>query len=170
MKCPYCRCGDTKVLETRESESETRRRRECLKCTKRFTTYEQVEVLNLVIVKKDGRRQQFDRQKLLGGLLKSCEKRAIPFEVLENIALEIETKLLNHKSHEVKSSHIGEMVMRRLRKIDNIAYIRFASIYRDFTDLTSFQEELKSLISDEGDEVKTNSTENDNSKNMVKSK
>ncbi len=148
MRCAYCRGEDTKVLETRESEGVTRRRRECLKCHKRFTTYEQVEILNLVIVKKDGKREQFDRQKVLNGMLRACEKRPVSFDQLDEITTEIETKLLNHKSHEVKSTHIGEMIMRRLKKLDNISYIRFASVYRDFTDLTSFHEELQTLINE----------------------
>lgn len=148
MRCPYCRGEDTKVLETREAEGVTRRRRECLGCEKRFTTYEQVEILNLVIVKKDGRREQFDRQKLLNGMLRACEKRPVSFDALDEIATDIETKLLNHKSHEVKSTHIGEMVMRRLKKLDNIAYIRFASVYRDFADLSSFHAEVQTLINE----------------------
>lgn len=148
MRCPYCRCVDTKVLETRETEGTTRRRRECLKCEKRFTTYEQVELLNLMIVKKDGRREAFDRQKLIGGMLKSCQKRPVAVEQIEKIATDIETRLLNHKTTEIKSKHIGEMVMRRLKKLDTIAYIRFASVYRDFSDLDSFEQELKQLLTE----------------------
>ncbi len=147
MKCPYCNHEETKVLETRETgEDTTRRRRECLKCQKRFTTYEQVEIVHLVIVKKDGKREQFDRQKVLKGLIKACEKRPISMDELEKATSEIETKLRNHKTTEVKSNHIGELIMRRLRKLDKVAYIRFASVYRDFTDVKSLKKELKILL------------------------
>lgn len=148
MRCPYCRHAETKVLETRETEGNTRRRRECLKCTKRFTTYEQVEILNLHVIKKDGRREAFSREKLLNGMLRACEKRPIPLEQLERAVDDIETKLLNHKNTEVKSSHIGELAIRRLKKLDNIAYLRFASVYRDFADIASFQDELKQLANE----------------------
>ena len=153
MKCPYCKYEETKVLETREAEGNTRRRRECLKCNKRFTTYEQVELMNLFILKKNGEREAFDKQKLVNGMIRACEKRPVTFVQIEEIAEDIETKLLNHKKNEVKSTHIGEMVMRRLKKIDTIAYIRFASVYREFTDLHSFQDEVKQLIN-EKQEVK----------------
>ncbi len=146
MRCPYCNQPDTKVLETRETgEDITRRRRECLKCSKRFTTYEQVEMVHLSIIKRDGRTEQFDRQKLLNGLLRACEKRPISREQLEDIAREIEIMLRNHKTTEVKSTHIGELALRRLKKLDTVAYIRFASVYRDFSDLESFAEELRNL-------------------------
>ncbi len=146
MKCPYCNHPETKVLETRETgEDVTRRRRECLKCHKRFTTYEQVEIINLTIIKKDGRREQFNRQKLINGLIRACEKRPISIDQLEEIASDIETKLRNHKKTEVKSKHVGELVMRRLKKLDKVAYIRFASVYRDFTDVDSFFKELREL-------------------------
>lgn len=148
MRCPYCKHQETKVLETRETENNTRRRRECLKCEKRFTTYEQIELLNIFVVKKDGSRVQFDRQKVLNGMLRACEKRPITFEELAKAAEEIETKLLNHKKNEVRSTHIGEMVMRRLKKLDNIAYIRFASVYREFTDISSFHDELEQLLTE----------------------
>lgn len=146
MKCPYCQSDETKVLETRETgEVVTRRRRECLKCTKRFTTYEQVELVELTVVKKDQSREQFDRNKLVRGLLRAVEKRPISREQVENIANEIEIKLRNHKKPEVKSTHIGEMIMRRLKKLDKVAYIRFASVYREFTDINNFKEELDDL-------------------------
>lgn len=146
MRCPYCRNQDTKVLETREAEGVTRRRRECLKCAKRFTTHEQVEIVNLFIIKKDGRREQFNREKLISGVMSACQKRPISLQQVEELATEIETRLLNHKNTEVKSAHIGELVMRRLKKLDNVAYIRFASVYRDFEDIDSFQDELKQLL------------------------
>jgi transcriptional repressor NrdR len=149
MRCPYCRNTDTKVLETRENESLTRRRRECLKCEKRFTTYEQIEILNLVVLKKDGRHEQFDRQKLLNGMLKACEKRPVSFDTLNEVATDIETRLLNHKSQEIKSAIIGELVMRKLRKIDPVAYVRFASVYKDIADLSTLQDEVESLLSEE---------------------
>ena len=147
VRCPYCKDTETKVLETRETgEDVTRRRRECLRCNKRFTTYEQVEIVDLTIVKKDGGREQFDRQKVLRGLVRACEKRPIDRDTLESIASDIESKLRAHKTTEVRSSHIGELIMRRLKKLDKVAYIRFASVYRDFTDLESFEEELQKLV------------------------
>ena len=149
MRCPYCKYTETKVLETREAENNTRRRRECLKCNKRFTTYEQVELLNIFVAKKDGSREQFDQQKLINGMLRACEKRPVSYEQLAAIAGEIETRLLNHKKNEVRSTHIGEMAMRRLKKLDTIAYIRFASVYRDFTDLSSFKDELQQILTEE---------------------
>ncbi len=151
MRCPYCKHEDTKVLETRETESNTRRRRECLKCNKRFTTYEQVEIMNIFVIKKDGSREAFDKEKILNGMQRACEKRPVTRDDLVKIADEIETKLLNHKKNEVKSTHIGEMIMRRLKKIDTIAYLRFASVYRDFTDISSFTEELQQLLNEHKD-------------------
>jgi transcriptional repressor NrdR len=148
MKCPYCHCKDTKVLDKRETSNyeATRRRRECLKCNRRFTTYERIETSNVLIVKKDGRREQFDRQKLKSGLLKACEKRPISAEKIEKVIDEIEAKLLSYKSPEIKSEVLGELVMRKLKTLDKVAYIRFASVYRSFEDLTSFQDELKLLL------------------------
>jgi transcriptional repressor NrdR len=131
--------------ETGES-GVTRRRRECLRCKKRFTTYEKVETLDLTVVKKDGRRENFDRQKVLAGLLKACEKRPISREKVESLVDDIETKLRMHKKTEVESRFVGELVMKKLRRIDNVAYIRFASVYREFTDLESFKEELERLV------------------------
>ena len=146
MRCPYCNHPETKVLETREAESNTRRRRECQKCGKRFTTYEEIELTNIYVLKKNGSRQEFDRQKVLDGMLRACEKRPITVEELETVADEIETKLRNHKKNEVRSTHIGEMIMRRLRKLDHIAYLRFASVYRDFEDIDTFHDELQQLL------------------------
>ncbi|MBN1275548.1 transcriptional repressor NrdR [Candidatus Woesearchaeota archaeon] len=148
MRCPYCRYPETKVLETRETEGNTRRRRECLRCAKRFTTYEQAEQDELTVIKKDGRREAFDRDKLLNGLRRACEKRPIEQAQLERAVEDIEARLINHKKSAVKSSHIGEMAMRRLKKLDNIAYLRFASVYRDFADITSFQDEVRQLVSE----------------------
>lgn len=148
MKCPYCSNSDTRVLDKRETEESnvTRRRRECLKCKKRFTTYERVETLDLTIVKKNGRRENFDRHKLLVGLLKACEKRSITREKIEKIVDDIESKLRAHKKTEIDSRFIGELVMKKLKKLDKVAYIRFASVYREFTDLDSFKREMEKLI------------------------
>ncbi|MEK6968030.1 MAG: transcriptional regulator NrdR [Nanoarchaeota archaeon] len=148
MKCPYCSNGDTKVTDKRDSEGGdiTRRRRECLKCNKRFTTFERVETVNLMVVKKDGRRERFDREKLFLGMLKACEKRPISRAVIDSALNDIEQKLKTMSSTEIDSRLIGELVMKKLKKIDKVAYIRFASVYRSFTDLESFEEELKKLI------------------------
>lgn len=147
MKCPFCFSTETKVMDKRESENlvATRRRRECLKCKKRFTTYERIETQELTIVKKDGKRELYNRQKLLIGILKACEKRPIKREQIEIIIGEIETELRNMPSTEIQSRKIGELVMSKLMQLDKVAYIRFASVYRQFTDLRSFEKELKSL-------------------------
>ena len=148
MKCPYCSNLNTKVVDKRESGEPgvTRRRRECLKCGKRFTTYERIETLGLTIVKKSGVRENFDRHKLLAGLLKACEKRSIPREKVEKIIDDIEAKLREHKKTEVDSRFLGELVMKKLKSLDKVAYIRFASVYREFTDLESFKKEMEKLI------------------------
>lgn len=147
MKCPYCSHKETKVLDKREPEdlSVTRRRRECLKCKKRFTTYERTEEFELVIEKKDGKRERFDRHKLLTGIIKACEKRPVSMEKIEKVAEEIESDLREKGEKEVLSKKIGEMVMRKLRSLDKVAYIRFASVYREFDDLERFEEELGKL-------------------------
>ncbi len=146
MQCPFCTHPETKVTETRETNEEaTRRRRECLRCEKRFTTYERVE-LNLTVIKKDGSRTAFDRTKVKNGLVKACEKRPISQERIEQAVDEIETKLRNKGKNEISSHDIGEEVMKTLKRLDQVAYVRFASVYREFADLTSFQNELKSLM------------------------
>lgn len=146
MQCPFCTHPETKVTETRETNEEvTRRRRECLRCEKRFTTYERVE-LNLTVIKKSGTRVAFDRNKVKNGLVKACEKRPISQERIEQAVDEIETKLRNKGKSEVSSHDIGEEVMKSLKKLDQVAYVRFASVYREFADLTSFQNELKNLM------------------------
>ncbi|MBS3101825.1 transcriptional regulator NrdR [Candidatus Woesearchaeota archaeon] len=147
MKCPYCSNEETKVVDKRETESlsVTRRRRECLKCGKRFTTYEKVEELEIVIVKKDGRRERFDRHKLLTGLVKACEKRPVSMEKIEKVVEEIEADLRERGESEVPSKKIGEIVMRKLKSLDKVAYIRFASVYREFEDIERFEEELDKL-------------------------
>jgi transcriptional repressor NrdR len=146
MLCPYCSHDESKVLETREtSEEETRRRRECLKCEKRFTTYERVELKPILVIKKDGRREEFDRQKIIRGLLRSSEKRPISLLDIEKLVDNVEYKIRSMGLQEVKSNKVGQLVMNRLKKLDSIAYIRFASVYRDFGDIESFQEEIGRL-------------------------
>lgn len=146
MKCPFCNYLETKVLETRETEEDiTRRRRECLKCSKRFTTYEQIELINIMILKKDGRREIFDRQKIIKSIQMACQKRPVPEEEIEKIASKIESKLRNSNKREIKTKNIGEMIIRQLKKLDQVAYIRFASVYNDFKDIDSFKKELELL-------------------------
>ncbi len=143
MRCPYCSFDETKVVDKRDHEDSARRRRECLKCNKRFTTYERAEV-NLMVVKKDGRRERYERQKLLGGILKACEKRSISQDTVEKVVDDIEADLRSY-GREVSSRDIGELVMEKLKKIDKVAYIRFASVYREFSDITEFEKELRLL-------------------------
>ena len=146
MKCQYCSFKETKVVDKRENETTntTRRRRECLKCKKRFTTHERAEIAQIIVVKKDGRREPFQKEKLLHGFTRAFEKRPVSNEIIKSIVEDIETKL-RVKGTEVKSSMIGELVMRKIKTIDKIAYIRFASVYRQFKDVEEFSEELKSL-------------------------
>lgn len=148
--CPFCNSGKTKVIDKREisSGSVTRRRRECLVCGKRFSTYERVEALDIYVIKKDGRREPYERAKLRAGISKACEKRPISQETLNEIIDKIENELRQMKSIEVRSQIIGEKVMRELRRLDKVAYIRFASVYREFADITDFQKELRELISE----------------------
>ena len=148
MKCPYCNYEETQVIDTRETENleATRRRRECLKCNKRFTTYERVEEAEIIVVKKAGRRERFERKKLMGGILKACEKRNIPLEKIEKIVDDVESDLRKRDSVEVESKVIGEIAMKKLKTLDKVAYIRFASVYREFEDLERFEEELEKLI------------------------
>ncbi len=148
MKCPYCGSSETEVVETRDSEDlETiRRRRACLKCEKRFTTYERVENVSLSVIKKDGKREQFNRDKLKSGIIRSCEKTTVSVEEIEKIVTEIERELRGADSVEVESKKIGQMVANRLKKIDKVAYIRFSSVFKRFVDIEDFQEEVKRLI------------------------
>ncbi len=148
MKCPYCGNPDTKVTDKRDDDSIgiTRRRRECLKCEKRFTSFERVENIDLVVVKKDGRREQFDRKKLYSGVQKACEKRPVSIESVEKAVDEIEGELRKKEGKEISSKEVGELVMKKLKNLDKVAYIRFASVYREFADLESFQKELEKLI------------------------
>ncbi|MGI6028776.1 MAG: transcriptional regulator NrdR [Candidatus Heteroscillospira sp.] len=148
MKCPYCNYNESKVIDSRPAEEGTtiRRRRECLACQKRFTTYEVMEHLPLVVVKRDGSRQSFDRSKVLNGMLRSCEKRPVPLAALESIADEIEQELQNSFEREISTAAIGEMVMDRLKELDEVAYVRFASVYRQFKDINTFMDELAKLL------------------------
>lgn len=149
MRCPFCSCSDSKVLETRLADDgySIRRRRECLDCQSRFTTYEKVDDLPLLVVKKDGRREPFNQHKILNGLIKACEKRPVPLEKLENIVSEIERLLKNRSlKREVTTAEIGEMVMEGLKCLDEVAYVRFASVYREFKDISTFLDEIERLL------------------------
>jgi transcriptional repressor NrdR len=144
MKCPFCK-AETEVTDKRDSENETRRRRECLKCKKRFTTYERFEVRDLRVIKKDGRRENFDPEKIKKGIVKACEKRPVSLEKIDLVVNEIENKLKASNKKEIKSEVIGEMIMKALKKLDKVAYIRFASVYREFKDVGDFKKELRGL-------------------------
>lgn len=148
MRCPYCTNPESKVVDSRPSDEGTsiRRRRECLECHKRFTTYETIESLPLVIIKKNGNRQSFDRSKMLTSMLKACEKRSVPVALLEQIAVEIEQTLQNEMNREIPSSRVGELVMDKLKGVDEVAYVRFASVYRQFKDINTFMTELTRLL------------------------
>lgn len=150
MRCPYCGFRESKVVDSRPADegSSIRRRRECLSCEKRFTTYETVESLPMVVIKKDGSRQSFDRSKVLGGMIRACEKRPVPLADLEKIAEEIEQDLQNSMEREISTEAIGEKVMDRLRAVDQVAYVRFASVYRQFKDIDTFMAELNKLLSE----------------------
>lgn len=150
MKCPYCGFVEDKVIDSRPTEENTaiRRRRECSKCLKRFTTYEKVESVPLMVVKKDKSRQVFNREKLLNGLLRACEKRPVSIEELETMVDEIEGQILNSLKREITSQEIGEMVMAKLKNLDEVAYVRFASVYRQFRDINTFMDELRKLLKD----------------------
>lgn len=148
MKCPYCDNSDTKVVDSRPTDegATIRRRRECEKCNKRFTTYEKIEEVLLMVVKKDGKREAFDRNKVLSGIVKACEKRPVPVSKMESIVNEIERGLNNMMEKEVQSTFIGELIMEQLKNLDEVAYVRFASVYRQFTDISTFISEIESLI------------------------
>ena len=150
MKCPFCGYSESKVIDSRPAEkgATIRRHRECLACQKRFTTYEIIERLPLVVVKRDGSRQTFDRVKLINGMVRACEKRPVSLSQLESIADDIEQELQSSLEREVSTVAIGEMVMSRLKEVDEVAYVRFASVYRSFKDINTFMEELTKLLSD----------------------
>ncbi len=149
MKCPYCGHNEDKVIDSRETQESTsvRRRRECLNCGRRFTTYEYVEKTPLMVVKKDGRREIFNREKILNGLLRACHKRPISMETLEKVVSEIEKDIQKKFDREVESRYIGEMVMEKLSNLDDVAYVRFASVYRQFKDVNQFIRELREILS-----------------------
>lgn len=150
MRCPYCTHLESKVVDSRPSDegASIRRRRECLSCHKRFTTYETMENLPLMVIKKDGSRQSFDKSKLLNGMIRACEKRPVAFSTLETIANEIEQSLQNDMDREIPSAKIGELVMDRLKSVDEVAYVRFASVYRQFKDISTFMAELNKLLAE----------------------
>ena len=150
MKCPYCGHPESKVIDSRPADENAsiRRRRECLSCARRFTTYETVESLPMVVIKKDGSRQSFDRSKVLRGMIRACEKRPVALAELERIADEIEQELQNSMEREIRTEVIGEKVMERLRKVDQVAYVRFASVYRQFKDIDTFMAELNKLLAE----------------------
>jgi len=148
MKCPYCSFEESKVIDSRPTDEgeRIRRRRECLKCGKRFTTYEMIESLPIIVVKRDRTREVFDRDKLMNGLMRACEKRPVPFETLEKAIDDIEMTIQNSLDREVTSEKIGELAMEKLQAIDEVAYVRFASVYRQFKDLSTFMDELSKII------------------------
>jgi len=145
MICPYCSSNETKVVDKRDSETITKRRRECLKCSKRFNTKEDVEKAELKIVKKDGRREDFSPEKIRKGIMTACEKRPINNEIINKLVSDVEEKLRKLGEKEIQTRAIGELVSEELKKIDNVAYIRFASVYRDFTDISDFKKEINQL-------------------------
>ena len=150
MRCPYCSGEDSKVVDSRHSDDgmSIRRRRECIGCNRRFTTYETVETLPIVVVKKDGSRQSFDRAKILNGMVRACEKRPVAMAKLEAAATEIEQTIQNSLEREVSAGRIGELVMEKLKPLDEVSYVRFASVYREFKDINSFMAELKKILAD----------------------
>ena len=151
MKCPYCGYKEDKVVDSRATaeESAVRRRRECAKCGKRFTTYEYVEEVSLMVIKKDGRREAFDRKKILAGIIRACEKRPISIEKMEEIVTWVERSIQKKSDREVSSDRIGELVMEKLKTLDDVAYVRFASVYRQFKDVGQFMVELKDILGKE---------------------
>ena len=152
MRCSHCGYKEDKVVDSRATQqgSAIRRRRECLKCGKRFTTYEYIEEVSLMAIKKDGRREPFDRKKILSGVMKACEKRPISMEKMEEIVIQVERAIQKKSDREVSSTRIGELVMEKLKVLDDVAYVRFASVYRQFKDVGQFMEELKGILSKEG--------------------
>ena len=151
MKCPYCSYKEDKVVDSRATaeESAVRRRRECLKCGKRFTTYEYIEEISLMVIKKDGRREPFDRKKILAGIIRACEKRPVSIEKMDEIVTWVERAIQKKSDREVSSSRIGELVMEKLKLLDDVAYVRFASVYRQFKDVGQFMVELKDILGKE---------------------
>jgi transcriptional repressor NrdR len=148
LKCPYCGYEESKVVDSRSTEDDMsiRRRRECLKCSKRYTTYEKIEDIPILVIKKDSNREYFDKSKIINGLLKACQKRPVSRMQIEAIASNIEKQISNQMLTEVKSDYIGEMIMEDLKGVDEVAYVRFASVYRQFKDINTFMEEIKNLM------------------------
>lgn len=148
MRCPYCAHPESKVVDSRPADegASIRRRRECLACHRRFTTYETIESMPVVVIKKDGSRQSFDRSKVLSGVIRACEKRPVPLDVQEKIVSEVEQALQNEMDREIPSARIGELVMDKLKDVDEVAYVRFASVYRQFKDVDSFMREITKLL------------------------
>jgi len=151
MKCPYCSHNEDKVVDSRATAEGTaiRRRRECLKCGRRFTTYEYIEEVSLLVIKKDGRREPFDRKKILSGVLRACEKRQISMDEIERLVTSVEQAIQKKTDREINSREIGELVMEKLKKLDDVAYVRFASVYRQFKDVEQFMKELKVILDKE---------------------
>ncbi|NLP46290.1 MAG: transcriptional repressor NrdR [Epulopiscium sp.] len=151
MRCPYCNNDSIKVIDSRPSEENNsiRRRRQCESCGKRFTTYEKIETIPMIVVKRDGTRESFDRDKLLNGILKSCNKRSVSLQQIEKIVDEVENTILNSLEKEITSTKIGEQVMEKLKEVDEVSYVRFASVYRQFKDVNTFMEELKKILKEE---------------------
>lgn len=155
MKCLYCDCTESKVIDSRSADDRTiRRRRECVGCGRRFTTYETIEVTPVLVVKNNGTRQAFNAEKVRNGIIKSCEKRPVPMAVIDEMAADISKQIYNSMESEVTSKQIGEMVMERLKKVDEVAYVRYASVYRSFKDISSFLAELKEMMKEQGEEAK----------------
>lgn len=150
MKCPFCDFFDTRVVDSRPTDGgqAIRRRRECIECSRRFTTYEKIESIPLIIVKKDGNREHYNRNKVINGILKACEKRPVSINTIEEMVDEIERELYNSMEKEITSKYIGEMIMTKLKVIDEVSYVRFASVYRQFKDINTFMEELKLLLNE----------------------
>lgn len=150
MKCPYCGRADSKVVDSRPADDgeSIRRRRECLSCGKRFTTYETVETLPLIVIKKDGSRQSFEKDKVLKGIIRACAQRPVPMETMMKITDEVEQELQNSMNREISANRIGELVMEKLKRVDEVSYVRFASVYRQFKDIDSFMEELNKLLAE----------------------
>jgi len=156
MRCPHCGYKEDKVVDSRatQEESAIRRRRECLKCGKRFTTYEYVEEVSLMVIKKDGRREPFDRKKMISGIIRACEKRPVSMEKMEEIVTQVERVIQKKSDREVSASKVGELIMEKLKLLDDVAYVRFASVYRQFKDVGQFMEELKGILHREKGKVK----------------
>ena len=155
MRCPYCTQDDTKVVDSRDAENALRRRRECLGCKRRFTTYERVETTNLLVVKKDGTREQYNREKVRLGMTRACEKLPISNERIEAAVSRVETRLAENRKGEVSSKQVGELVMNELKRLNKVAYIRFAAVYREFADIEDFQAELGRLVNKAKTRTKT---------------